>query len=164
MLDVIQAASTKPYGFMPFYPGLGVGGHCIPVDPVYLATAAKNLGLNTDMIDQAILINNDIPKYFVTRAERLLKTLKNKRILVIGVAYKSNISDVRDTPARQLIVELESKGAIVSWHDDLVQEWNSTKSVKISKNFDLAILANPHDGMDLSSLSDMPVLDSRNYL
>ena len=164
VLDVIQAASTKPYGFMPFYPGLGVGGHCIPVDPVYLATAAKNLGLNTDMIDQAILINNDIPKYFVTRAERLLKTLKNKRILVIGVAYKSNISDVRDTPARQLIVELESKGAIVSWHDDLVQEWNSTKSVKISKNFDLAILANPHDGMDLSSLSDMPVLDSRNYL
>ena len=158
---VIGAASTKPYGFMKFSPSVGVGGHCIPVDPMYLATAASESGVPIKLIDLAFQINQELPKYFVTRAEGILKSLSGKRILVIGVAYKPNVSDVRETAVKPLIDLLKEKNAKVSWHDDLVKTWNGEASTQISSNFDLAILATPHDYLNLSALENVPVLDTR---
>jgi UDP-N-acetyl-D-glucosamine dehydrogenase len=161
---VIDAASTKPYGFMKFTPSVGVGGHCIPVDPIYLATAASASGVPIKLIDLAFQINQELPKYFVTRAEGILKSLSDKRILVIGVAYKPNVSDVRETAVKPLIHLLKEKNAKVSWHDDLVKTWNGEASTQISSDFDLAILTTPHDYLDLSNLRDVPILNTRSSL
>jgi len=162
--EIIKVATTKPYGFMPFYPSVGVGGHCIPVDPIYLAEAAKSIGAPTQFISLADEINKSIPNYFVRRAENKLGGLKARRIIVIGVAYKPNISDVRESPVKALITGLQQKGAIVSWHDDLVKEWDGNKSVELSDNFDLAILATPHDYLDLTKLGNVPVLNTRSSI
>ena len=159
--DVISAASTKPYGFMPFYPSIGVGGHCIPIDPIYLASSAKSVGAPTRFLDLADQINQEMPGYFVGRAEEKIGGLKDKKVLVIGVSYKPNVADVRDTPIEALILGLENKGAEVFWHDDLVKEWNGAKSVVLSNNYDLAILATPHDFLDLTKLGDVPILYTR---
>jgi len=159
--QVINAASTKPYGFMPFYPSIGVGGHCIPVDPLYLANKAREIGAPTRFIDLADQINREIPGYFVGRAEEKLGGLKGKKVLVVGVSYKPNVSDVRETPVESLIVGLKQKGAEVSWHDDLVKEWNGMKSVTLSSDFDLAIIATPHDYLDLTKLGNVPILNTR---
>jgi UDP-N-acetyl-D-glucosamine dehydrogenase len=156
--DVVRAAATKPYGYMPFYPSIGVGGHCIPVDPIYLSSTAKELGVPTKFLDLATKINREIPGYFVEKARKKLGELNNKKILVIGVAYKPNVSDVRETAALELIKKLKEAGAIVHWHDDLVVEWNSEKSVELSSNFDLAIIAAQHDHVDLSRLGAVPVI------
>ena len=156
--DVIRAAATKPYGFMPFYPSIGAGGHCIPVDPVYLADKAKQVGAPITMIDLAGQINREIPIYYVERAKEKLNGLQGKKIIVVGIAYKPNITDTRETPAESLIFEFRRRGAVVSWHDDLVKEWHGEKSVALSSNYDLAILATPHDYLDLSMLGDVPIL------
>lgn len=161
---VINAAATKPYGFMPFYPSVGVGGHCIPVDPVYLANKADQIGIETRFIDLAVQINKEMPGYFVGRAEEKLGGLKGKKVLVVGLSYKPNVADVRETPVEELINGLVKKGAEVSWHDDLVKEWNGKKSVALSNNFDLAILATPHDYIDLSKLGPIPILDTRSSI
>jgi UDP-N-acetyl-D-glucosamine dehydrogenase len=161
---VIKAASSKPYGFMPFYPSVGVGGHCIPVDPIYLANTAKTLGVPTRFINLAEQINQEMPIYFVDRAEEKLDGLKNKKILVVGVAYKPNIADIRESPAKLLIAGLKQKGAQVFWHDDLVKEWNGEKSVALSSKYDLAILATPHDYLDLTKLGDIPILNTRGSI
>ena len=131
--EVVDAAATKPYGFMPFYPGAGVGGHCIPVDP----------------------------SYFTGVASGILGGLKGKKILVVGIAYKPEVADVRETPAEGLIHQLRAKGADVKWHDELVQEWNGEKSVGLSSNFDLAILVNPHSNADLNALGSTQILNTR---
>jgi UDP-N-acetyl-D-glucosamine dehydrogenase len=162
--DVIQAASTKPYGFMPFYPGLGVGGHCIPVDPVYLSEKAKELDVPMRMIDTAQQINKKRPQYFVEQSIEKIGDLTDKRILVLGLAYKPNVSDTRETPTKPLINGLREQGAIVAWHDDLVGEWNGEKSVDLGTNYDLAILATPHDYFDLSKLGNVPILNTRGSL
>ena len=162
--EVIKAASSKPYGFMPFYPGIGVGGHCIPVDPIYLANAAKTLGVPTRFINLAEQINQEMPIYFVDRAEEKLGGLKNKKILVVGVAYKPNISDTRESPAKLLITWLKQRGALVTWHDDLVKEWNGEKSIALSSEYDLAILATPHNYLDLTKLGDVPILNTRGSI
>jgi UDP-N-acetyl-D-glucosamine dehydrogenase len=162
--DVINAASTKPYGFTPFYPSAGVGGHCIPVDPIYLSNKAKELGSELTFIDLAELTNSEMPLYFAERAVRRIGNLKNKSILIVGVAYKPNVSDVRQTPVEPLISELRSRGAQVVWHDDLVGEWKGEKSVVMSENYDLAILATIHSGMNLGMLGNAPVLDTRNSI
>ena len=162
--DVIDAASTKPYGFMSFYPSIGIGGHCIPVDPLYLANKAKEVGAQTKMIDLADQINQEMPGYFVGRAEEKLGGLKAKKILVIGVSYKPNVADIRETPVEALITCLEQKGAQVSWHDDLVKEWNGEKSVPLSGDFDLAILATPHDYLNLIMLGNVPILNTRGSI
>ena len=162
--DVINAAATKPYGFMPFYPSVGVGGHCIPVDPIYLANKADQIGTETRFIDLAVQINKEMPGYFVGRAEEKLVGLKGKKVLVVGVSYKPNVADVRETPVEELINGLVKKGAEVSWHDDLVKEWNGKKSVSLSNNFDLAILATPHDYIDLNKLGSVPILDTRSSI
>ena len=161
---VISAASTKPYGFMPFYPGLGVGGHCIPVDPVYLSQKAKALGASISLIDAAITINDSMPDFFISEVEKKLNTLENRKILVIGVAYKPNVSDSRETPVLALVSGLRKRKATVFWHDDLVKEWNGEKSVTLSSDYDLAILATPHDYLDLTKLGDLPILNTRGSI
>ena len=162
--DVINAAATKPYGFMPFYPSIGVGGHCIPVDPIYLSDKAREIGAPTRFIDLADQINKEMPGYFVTRAEEKFGALTGKKVLVIGVSYKPNVADIRETPVEALILGLKDKGAKVTWHDDLVKEWNGDKSVALSSDFDLAILATPHDYLDLSILGDVPILNTRSSI
>lgn len=162
--EVIKAAATKPYGFMPFYPSIGVGGHCIPVDPLYLSRKARELGAPTRFIDLADQINQEMPGYFVGRAEEKLGGLKDKRVLIVGVAYKPNVADVRETPVTALIDGLKNKGAQVSWHDDLVKEWNGEKSVALSNEYDLAIIATQHTYLDLTKLGDMPILNTRGSI
>ena len=159
--DVIKAASTKPYGFMPFYPSVGVGGHCIPVDPLYLAEAAREAGAPVRFIELADEINLGMPTYFVGRASEMLGGLKNKKVLVIGVSYKPNVADIRETPVEALIGGLKKSGAVVSWHDDLVKSWNGESSVALGSGFDLAILATPHDYLDLSLLGSTSLLNTR---
>ena len=162
--QVIKAASTKPFGFMPFYPSIGIGGHCIPVDPIYLATAAKSIGVPTKLIELAHQINQEMPGYFVGRAEEKIGGLKDKKVLVIGVSYKPNMADVRETPVEALILGLRNKGAEVFWHDDLVKEWNDEKSVALSDVYDLAIIATPHAYLDLTKLGDVPILNTRGSI
>ena len=161
---VIEAASTKPYGFMPFYPSIGVGGHCIPVDPIYLSEKARVLGAPSRMIELASNINDQMPNYFVGRAKEKLGSLKDKRILVVGVAYKPNVSDVRETPVEALLTGLTEQGAKVYWHDDLVKEWNGSKSVALSSDYDLAIIATPHSYIDIEKLGNILILDTRGSL
>ena len=159
--DVIKAASTKPYGFMPFYSSVGVGGHCIPVDPLYLAEAAREVGAPVRFIELADEINLAMPTYFVGRASEMLGGLKDKKVLVIGVSYKPNVADVRETPVEALIGGLKKSGAVVSWHDVLVKSWNGESSVAMGSGFDLAILATPHDYLNLSLLGSTPLLNTR---
>jgi UDP-N-acetyl-D-glucosamine dehydrogenase len=162
--EVIKSAATKPYGFMPFYPSIGVGGHCIPVDPLYLTNKAREIGAPTRFIDLADQINQETPGYFVGRAEEKIGGLKGKKVLVIGVSYKPNVADVRETPAEALILGLRNKGAEVFWHDDLVKEWNDEKSVALSNVYDLAIIATPHAYLDLTKLGDVPILNTRGSI
>ena len=162
--QVIKAASTKPFGFMPFYPGIGIGGHCIPVDPIYLATAAKSIGVPTRFIDLAHQINQEMPGYFVGRAEEKIGGLKDKKVLVIGVSYKPNMADIRETPVEALILGLRNKGAEVFWHDDLVKEWKDEESVALSDVYDLAIIATSHAYLDLTKLGDVPILNTRGSI
>jgi UDP-N-acetyl-D-glucosamine dehydrogenase len=162
--DVIKTAATKPYGYMPFYPSIGVGGHCIPVDPLYLSNKAREIGAPTRFIDLADQINQETPGYFVGRAEEKIGGLKGKKVLVIGVSYKPNVADVRETPAEALILGLRNKGAEVFWHDDLVKEWNDEKSVALSNVYDLAIIATPHAYLDLTKLGDVPILNTRGSI
>jgi len=159
--EVVDAAATKPYGFMPFYPGAGVGGHCIPVDPSYLVAKARELGTPTRFIDLANDLNQSLTTYFAGVATGILGELTGKKIVVIGVAYKPEVIDVRETPAEGLIKELRSRGADVKWHDDLIQEWNGESSVSLSSDFDLAILVNPHSNTDLKALGSTQVLNTR---
>ena len=159
--EVIDAAATKPHGFMPFYPGAGVGGHCIPVDPSYLVAKAQEVGAPTRFIDLANDLNQSLPSYFTGVASGILGGLPGKKILVVGVAYKPEVADVRETPAETLIHELRAKGAEVSWHDELVQDWNGEKSVGLSSDFDLAILVNPHSNTNMSALGSTRILNTR---
>lgn len=162
--EVISAAATKPYGFMPFYPSIGVGGHCIPVDPIYLANAAKSVGVPSRFIELADQINQEMPGYFVGRAEEKIGGLKAKKVLVVGVSYKPNVADVRESPVEALITGLKQKGAKVSWHDDLVKVWNGEESVALGSDFDLAIIATPHEYLDLSKLGYVPILNTRGSI
>jgi UDP-N-acetyl-D-glucosamine dehydrogenase len=164
IIEVISAAATKPYGFMPFYPSIGAGGHCIPVDPIYLANAAKVVGAPSRFIELADQINQEMPGYFVGRAEEKLGSLKAKKVLVVGVSYKPNVADVRESPVEGLIAGLKQKSAHVSWHDDLVKEWNGEKSIALGNDFDLAILATPHAYLDLTKLGDVPILNTRGSI
>ena len=159
--EVIAAAATKPYGFMPFYPSAGVGGHCIPVDPAYLVVKAREIGAPMRFIDLANEVNLSLPSYFVGIATGILGGLSGKKIIVVGVAYKPGVTDTRETPALTLIELLRSAGALVEWHDDLVDTWNGERSVGLSDQYDLAILVNIHEGTDLSVLGKTAVLNTR---
>jgi UDP-N-acetyl-D-glucosamine dehydrogenase len=159
--QVISAASTKPYGFMPFYPSVGIGGHCIPVDPLYLANTSQNNGLTNRFIALADEINDEMPRYYALKAMDLLGTLLNKKILVVGIAYKPDVSDVRETSVLDLISELRKKGALVFWHDDLVKKWNNETSVPLTGEYDLAVIAAPHSYINLNDLGSTPMLNTR---
>ena len=162
--EVVKAAATKPYGFMPFYPSVGVGGHCIPVDPIYLSDAAKSSGAGSRFIDLADEINQAMPSYFVERAKQIIGGVKSKKILVIGLSYKPNVADVRESPVILLIEQLRRAGAEVFWHDELVKGWKGEITTPISSDFDLAIIATPHDYLELSALKDVPILNTRSSI
>ncbi len=162
--EVIEAASTKPYGFMAFYPSTGVGGHCIPVDPQYLSAKAQKVGATSKFIDLANSVNESQAEFFVRWADKRINGLSKKKIIVIGVSYKPNVSDVRETPVAALISALRNEGAEVFWNDDLVKEWNGEKSSPLSDKYDLAIIAVPHSNLDLGPLRDMPIINTRNSI
>jgi len=151
--EVIAAARTKPYGFMPFHPNVGIGGHCIPVDPIYLQAKAKELGLESRYIALSEELNKEMPEYVVGRLISLFGELKGKKIQVFGVSYKAEVADTRETPASSVIEILKSKGAIVSWHDPLVKEWNGEKSSEVDVASDLGLVLVAHKKMDLSGFS-----------
>lgn len=162
--EVIEVASSKPYGFMPFQPGVGVGGHCIPVDPIYLAFKARSVGAPISMIELAQKINKQLPNYFAERVTQQIGEIRNKKILIVGVAYKPNVSDTRETPVKSLINELRSRGAQVYWHDNMVGEWNGEVSTPLSQDYDLAIIATRHDYLELSKLGDVQILDTQGTI
>jgi UDP-N-acetyl-D-glucosamine dehydrogenase len=149
--EVIEAAATKPYGFMQFNPGPGVGGHCIPVDPSYLAHVANQVGVPATFIKRANEVNLAMPAYVVKRVVAGSGgSIAGKSIVVVGVSYKSNVADTRETPASDVIDLLRAQGARVTWHDDLVGEWRGENSSPLRG--DVAVLVTKHDGLDLKAL------------
>ncbi len=165
--EVIDAASSKPYGYMPFRPGVGVGGHCIPVDPLYLTWWARQNGEVASFVESADSINHDMPKYVAKRALSLVDAnIKVPKVLILGVAYKPGVGDVRETPVSELREHLVAQGAIVAWHDPLVPEWEGSKSVDLMWECDVAVLATKQPGMDLSDLINrrVQILDCTNSI
>jgi len=150
--ETLEAANTKPYGFMKFTPSAGVGGHCIPVDPSYLAYAAAEKGVPATFIERANEVNLEMPKYIVERVTADNGgSLAGKHVQVIGVAYKPDVADVRETPAELVMNELESKGAITNWHDPVVKSWHGMESSPLGSS-DIAILVTLHSNMDKNSI------------
>ncbi len=165
--EVIDAASSKPYGFMSFRPGVGVGGHCIPVDPLYLTWWARQSGGRVSIVESADSINHDMPKYVAERALRLINpSIKNPKVLILGVAYKSGVGDVRETPVADLSDYLKNLGAVVAWHDPLVLTWDGSEPVDLRWNCDVAILATNQPGMDFECIvaRGTQILDCTNSL
>ena len=150
-LEVLNAAATKPFGFMSFQPGAGVGGHCIPVDPSYLAYVAENVGVPAEFIKRANQVNLGMPAYVVSRVAKDVGSLKGKKVVVVGVSYKANVSDTREAPAALVIDELKKQGAEVSWHDSVVGTWNGQSSSEL-KGFDIAIVVTKHDEVSESAI------------
>ena len=178
--EVIEAAATKPFGFMKFTPGPGLGGHCIPIDPLYLSSKMKALDYNARFIDLASEINTNMPRYVVSRVLEAMndrgKTLKGSKVLVLGVAYKPDIDDVRESPALDVIGLLQNKGAHVEYHDPYIPhihheydgwEMNSVKEMMRSvKESDAVVVVTNHSEYDYKAIVDAAkfVFDSRNAL
>ncbi len=163
--EVIDAASSKPYGFMPFRPGVGVGGHCIPVDPLYLTWWARQHGGTAGFIETADSINHAMPKYVSQRALDLVDSkVKNPKVLILGVAYKPGVGDVRETPVSELREHLKTAGAEVAWHDPLVTVWEDSKPVDLTWECDVAILATKQPGMEVARIiaTGVQILDCTN--
>jgi UDP-N-acetyl-D-glucosamine dehydrogenase len=165
--EVIDAASTKPYGYMPFRPGVGVGGHCIPVDPLYLSWWARQNGGRAEFVEAADSISHLMPKYVAQRALGLVEPrISNPKVLILGVAYKPGVGDVRETPVSELRRQLISLGANVAWHDPLVPTWEGSKPVDLDWQCDVAILAVKQPGTNLEQLiaNGVLILDCTNSL
>lgn len=146
--ETLDAAATKPYGFMPFIPSIGVGGHCIPVDPSYLSYAAEKAGVDASFINLANKVNASMPEYVAGRIGAMLGgSVAGKSIQVAGIAYKAGVSDTRESPALALISTLRSMGANVTWYDDVVGLWNGENSVPLS-SVDVGVIATAHPGVD----------------
>jgi UDP-N-acetyl-D-glucosamine dehydrogenase len=146
--ETLDAAGTKPYGFMKFSPSAGVGGHCIPVDPSYLADVAEKVGVEATFIKRANEVNLDMPKYIAGRiAKDNGGSLKGKKVLVVGVAYKPNVADTRETPAELLIDALKDLGAMVTWNDPVVGTWQGSESSPLA-GADIAVVVTKHDAVD----------------
>ena len=177
--EVIQAASTKPYGYMPFYPGPGLGGHCIPIDPFYLTWKALEYGHHTRLIELAGEINTAMPDYVISRVIDALndsaKSVKGSRVLVLGVAYKADVDDDRESPSYVIMESLEKRGAIVSYNDPFVPVIREGRSnhtvagrecVPVSDEYDAIVLCTNHTAyqtMDFSTFTT-PVIDCRNTI
>ena len=143
--ETLDAAGTKPYGFMKFMPSAGVGGHCIPVDPSYLSYVAEKAGVSATFIQRANEVNLEMPKYIASRvAKDNGGSLKGKKVLVVGVAYKPNVADTRETPSELLIEALEHLGAEVTWNDPVVKSWRGKDSAALG-GVDIAVIATKHD-------------------
>jgi UDP-N-acetyl-D-glucosamine dehydrogenase len=168
--DAIQAASTKPFGYMPFYPSIGVGGHCIPIDPSYLSYSAKVAGIESRFIDLANIINLSMPSKVVAQIESQLELkLEGIQIQIVGIAYKPGTSDTRESPALELIRVLKLKGAHVIYHDPFVDKWDELISQPLSSDIDLGLIITAHNEIDFSiwKKANVKVLDlsanSNNY-
>lgn len=144
--EVIDAAATKPYGFIPFFPSVGVGGHCIPVDPSYLSFAARKVGAPARFIELANEINLDMPKYIAARIDQEYG-VSGRQIQIAGIAYKPGVADVRESPAISLIEALRKKGGIVTWHDDFVEKNGDENSLPISP-VDIGVICTAHPGVN----------------
>ena len=180
--EVIEAAKSKPFGYMPFYPGPGLGGHCVPIDPFYLTWKAREYDLQTRFIELAGEINSAMPRHVVaslaeTLDRRLGKALSRSRILVVGLAYKKNVPDIRESPSLRLMELIEERGGMAAYHDPHVAEIPSTRehaslkgrtSVPLDRDtlgaFDAAIVATDHDGVDYAAIAAaLPIIiDTRN--
>jgi len=180
--EVIKAASSKPFGFMPFYPGPGLGGHCIPIDPFYLTWKAREYDISTRFIELAGEINTAMPRYVIERLQSALnerqgKGLKGARVLILGVAYKKNVEDMRESPTLKIIELLEARGASVAYHDPFVAEiarsrehpeFAGRRSVPLTAetaaSADVALICTDHDGVDYRVVVEhCPlVVDTRN--
>ena len=163
--EVVSAAETKPYGFMPFRPGVGVGGHCIPVDPLYLTWWARQMHMSAPMVELADQTNREMHKHVASKALSLIKGKKSKaRVLILGVAYKPGISDIRETPVAYLRDYLKSLGHEVLWSDPFLESWEGTQPASIITDCDVVILAVNQPGIDLTALlrNQIPVLDCTN--
>jgi UDP-N-acetyl-D-glucosamine dehydrogenase len=181
--EVINAAKTKPFGFMAFYPGPGLGGHCIPIDPFYLTWKAREYGQNTRFIELAGEINTGMPDYVIHRIGDALndacKSIKGSRILIVGLAYKPNVDDERESPSYVLMEKLQLRGASVAYHDPYVPvikptrehaHWAGTKSVAWNRQtietFDLVAIATNHASVNYQELADWAqrIVDTRNAM
>ena len=175
--EVIDAAKTKPYGFQPFYPGPGLGGHCIPLDPYYLTWKAREYGFHTTLIVNSMVINDGQPLYCVERAMHILnrqkKAINGSRILVLGIAYKQDIDDYRESPAIRVIEELKKVGADVDYHDPWIQEFQENGRIvkglpqideKIVSGYDLIMITTAHSNVDYHMIqrSAKIVFDTKN--
>jgi UDP-N-acetyl-D-glucosamine dehydrogenase len=181
--EVIAAAKTKPFGFMPFYPGPGLGGHCIPIDPFYLAWRARQVGQETRFVELAGEINTAMPQRVVQRVAAALKSQKKivrgARVLVLGLAYKANVDDDRESPSYRLLDLLKQRGAKVNYYDPHVPvirptrehpHWAGTKSVKWNRQtigaFDVIVIATAHAAVNYQQLADWSqlIVDTRNVM
>jgi UDP-N-acetyl-D-glucosamine dehydrogenase len=180
--EIIEAAKTKPFGYMPFYPGPGLGGHCIPIDPFYLTWKAREFDLATRFIELAGEINTAMPRHVVSRliaslSERSDRAVKGARVLVVGIAYKKNVDDMRESPALKIMELLEQRGAVVEYHDPFIPEIPSTRehrefagrrSTPLAREalagIDAALICTDHDSVDYAALVDICplVIDTRN--
>jgi len=150
--ETLDAAGTKPYGFMKFTPSAGVGGHCIPVDPSYLSYVAEKAGVSATFIQRANEVNLQMPKYIAARvAKDNGGSLKGKKILVVGVAYKPNVADTRETPSELLIEALQQLGAEVTWNDPVVKSWHGKESSPLSE-VDIAVVATKHEVVSVDEI------------
>ncbi len=181
--EVINAAKTKPFGYMPFYPGPGLGGHCIPIDPFYLTWKAREFGQHTRFIELAGEINTSMPEFVVKRVVEALnlkmKPLKDSKILVLGLAYKPNVDDDRESPSYTLMDLLKARGARVAYYDPYVPvirpsrehgHWAGTRSIKWNRQniagFDLVLISTAHASVDYSQLGQWArlIVDTRNAM
>jgi UDP-N-acetyl-D-glucosamine dehydrogenase len=174
--EVIDAARTKPFGFMPFYPGPGIGGHCIPSDPIYLAWKVRVHGFEARFIDLASQINGAMPDYVVEKVSRVLNerktALKGARVLLLGLAYKKDVGDLRDSPAFDVARILQERGALVSYHDPFVPTVELSGSRRSSspltaatlKKSDCVVLLTNHTSLDYSFVlrHARVIVDTRN--
>jgi UDP-N-acetyl-D-glucosamine dehydrogenase len=177
--EVIDAAKTKPYGFQAFYPGPGLGGHCIPLDPYYLSWKAREYEFHTSMIESSMMINDRMPEYTVERASKILnrykKALKGSKVLILGVAYKQDIDDYRESPALKVIEILESQGAVVTYYDPWVKEYRFKDNTKqgigeltqdVIQSSDLVMITTAHSTVDYSFVQRhaQAIFDTKNVM
>jgi UDP-N-acetyl-D-glucosamine dehydrogenase len=155
--EVLKAAGSKPYGFMPFHPNVGIGGHCIPVDPIYLQERAREFGMTSKYIALSEEINHRMPKYVARRLVDEYGDIKGKKVLVVGVSYKADISDTRESPALPFIESLKELGTQVSWHDPLVSSWNGERSSQVAGAYDLAVVLVAHSNLSMSGWKGGPI-------
>lgn len=177
--EVIDAAKTKPYGFQPFYPGPGLGGHCIPLDPYYLSWKAREYGFHTSMIESSMMINDRMPEYTVERAGKILnrakKALNGSKVLLLGVAYKQDIDDYRESPALRVMEVFQRSGALVDYYDPFIPrcKYNGrmyhglqTIDLQVLQKYDLAVVTTAHSKVDyeLIASAGIPVFDCKNAM